>query len=89
MVYRLCHKTDGGMKTVRDTHQDLAACFVWKQVGIGYLSLDSKLVEAWHVCCVWHHCGGRVEMKSKTDGSLRRAASESSTQLYCFLCIRP
>jgi hypothetical protein len=26
-VCRLCHKTDGRMKTVRGTHRDLAACF--------------------------------------------------------------
>jgi hypothetical protein len=38
-VYRLCHKTDGG-RSARDTRRDLAACFVWKQVGIGFTSLD-------------------------------------------------
>jgi hypothetical protein len=30
-VCRLRHKTDGG-RSARDTHQDLAACFTWKQV---------------------------------------------------------
>jgi hypothetical protein len=30
-VYRLRHKTDGGM-SVRDTRRDLPACFMWKQV---------------------------------------------------------
>jgi hypothetical protein len=30
-VCRLRHKTDGG-RSARDTRQDLAACFVWKQV---------------------------------------------------------
>jgi hypothetical protein len=30
-VYRLHHKTDGG-RSARDTHQDLATCFTWKQV---------------------------------------------------------
>jgi hypothetical protein len=34
-VYRLRHKTDKGMLT-RDTHQDLAACFAWKQVRLGF-----------------------------------------------------
>jgi hypothetical protein len=30
-----------------------------------------------------------VEIKLKTDRSIRRAASDSSTQLYRFHCIRP
>jgi hypothetical protein len=30
-IYRLCHKTNGEM-LARDTCQDLAACFTWKQV---------------------------------------------------------
>jgi hypothetical protein len=30
-------------------HQDLAACFTWKQVGLGFPSLASRLVEAWMV----------------------------------------
>jgi hypothetical protein len=45
-VCRLHHKTDGMMKTVWDTHRDLAACFMWKQVGLGFFSLASRLVEA-------------------------------------------
>jgi hypothetical protein len=31
LVCRLRHKTDGG-RTAQDTHQDLMACFGWKQV---------------------------------------------------------
>jgi hypothetical protein len=30
-VCQLCHKTDGG-RSARDTRQNLATCFVWKQV---------------------------------------------------------
>jgi hypothetical protein len=41
----LCHKTDG-RATAWDTRQDLAACFVWKQVGLGFPSLASRLSEA-------------------------------------------
>jgi hypothetical protein len=37
-VYQLCHKTDGG-RSVRDTRRNLAACFVWKQVLLGFPSL--------------------------------------------------
>jgi hypothetical protein len=37
-VYRLRHKTDGGRST-QDTHRDLAACFTWKQVWLGFPSL--------------------------------------------------
>jgi hypothetical protein len=44
-VYRLCHKTNEGM-TTQDTRRDLAACFVWKQVTLGFLNLASRLAEA-------------------------------------------
>jgi hypothetical protein len=37
-VCRLRHKTDGG-RSARDTRQDLAACFTWKQVWLGFSSL--------------------------------------------------
>jgi hypothetical protein len=37
-VCQLLHKTDG-VKSARDTRRDLAACFVWKQVWLGFLSL--------------------------------------------------
>jgi hypothetical protein len=38
-VCRLRHKTDGG-RSAWDTHQDLAACFAWKQVWLGFSSLS-------------------------------------------------
>jgi hypothetical protein len=44
LVYRLHHKTDGRV-TVWDTCQDLAACFTWKQVWLGFPSLASRLTE--------------------------------------------
>jgi hypothetical protein len=34
-VCRLRHKTDGG-RSERDTRRDLAACFMWKQVWLGF-----------------------------------------------------
>jgi hypothetical protein len=37
-VCRLRLKTDGG-RSARDKHRDLAACFTWKQVGLGFTSL--------------------------------------------------
>jgi hypothetical protein len=37
-ICRLCHKTDGG-RSARDTCQDLAACFMWKQVWLGFPNL--------------------------------------------------
>jgi hypothetical protein len=43
-VCRLLHKTDGRVM-VYDTRQDLAACFAWKQVGLGFPSLTSRLAE--------------------------------------------
>jgi hypothetical protein len=48
-------------------------------------SLASRLVEARHRWCTWHHRGGHVEMKAKTNGSMRRAASDSSTATLSFL----
>jgi hypothetical protein len=46
MICRLCHKTNGRVKTARVTYQDLAACFTWKQVGLEFPSLASGLVAA-------------------------------------------
>jgi hypothetical protein len=89
MVYRLHHKIDGRMKMVRDTRRDLAASFVWKWVRLGFPSLASRLAEAQREWCMWHHRGGRVEIKSKTDGSMRWAASDSSIPTLPFCCIRP
>jgi hypothetical protein len=37
-VCQLRHRTDGG-RSARDTHRDLAACFTWKQVWLGFFSL--------------------------------------------------
>jgi hypothetical protein len=37
-VCRLRHKIDGG-RSARDTRRDLVACFAWKQVSLGFLSL--------------------------------------------------
>jgi hypothetical protein len=37
-VCRLRHKIDGG-RSAWDTRRDLVACFMWKQVWLGFLSL--------------------------------------------------
>jgi hypothetical protein len=63
----------------RDAHQDLAACFTWKQVGLRFPSLVLRLVEAWRGWCTWHHRRGHLEFKLKIDGLMRQAASDSST----------
>jgi hypothetical protein len=44
-VCRLRHKTDGGRST-QDTRRDLASCFTWKQVRVGFSSLTLRLAEA-------------------------------------------
>jgi hypothetical protein len=44
LVCRLRHKPDGGRST-QDTGQDLVACFMWKQVWIGFPSLARRLEE--------------------------------------------
>jgi hypothetical protein len=36
---RLRHKTDGG-RSARDMHRDIAACFAWKKVWLGFFSLN-------------------------------------------------
>jgi hypothetical protein len=58
-ICRLRHKTDGRMKTAWDTRRDLADCFTWKQVGLEFPSLASRLVEAQRGWCRWH--GDQVE----------------------------
>jgi hypothetical protein len=83
-VYRLCHKTDGKIKTVRGTHRDLAVCFTWKRVRLEFFSLASRLVEARHGWWTWFHRGGYVELKLKMDGSMRQAASDSSILTLLF-----
>jgi hypothetical protein len=45
LVCRLCHKTDGG-RSAQDTRRDLAACFTWKQVWLGFPSLAGRLAKA-------------------------------------------
>jgi hypothetical protein len=41
-------QTEGRMKMTWGIHRDLAACFAWKQVGLGFFSLASRLAEAQH-----------------------------------------
>jgi hypothetical protein len=64
-VCRLRHKIEGRMKTAWGTRRDLVACFAWKQVGLGFPSLASRLVVARHKWCTWHHHRGLVEVKPK------------------------
>jgi hypothetical protein len=77
-VCRLRHKTDGG-RSAWETYQDLAAFFAWKQVWLGF----SVWPEDWwrhdDGWCTWHHYGGCVRGKFKTDGSMRQAASDPTT----------
>jgi hypothetical protein len=44
-IYRLRHKIDGG-RSAWDTCRDVATCFTWKEVGLGFPSLPSRPVEA-------------------------------------------
>jgi hypothetical protein len=44
-ICRLHHKINRG-RSAWGTHQNLAACFAWKQVTLGFLSLASRLLEA-------------------------------------------
>jgi hypothetical protein len=75
MVCRLCHKTDGRMKMAWDMGRDLAACFTWKQVRLGFPSFASKLVkeQRWvvHMASSWRPRGS----KAKTVGSMVSGAA--------------
>jgi hypothetical protein len=57
---------------VRDTRRDLV------EVGLVFPSLASRLVEAQRGWCTWDHNEGCVELKLKTDESIRRTALDSS-----------
>jgi hypothetical protein len=63
-VYRLHHKTDRE-RLAWDTRWDLTACFTWKQVGLGFPCLTSKLVEARlrlvYIASSWKSCGVEAE----------------------------
>jgi hypothetical protein len=83
-ICQLRHKIDGMMKTAWDTRRDLAACFAWKQVELGFPNPASRLVEAPRKWCTWHHHGGRVEMKLKMDGSMWWAPLDPSTPTFLF-----
>jgi hypothetical protein len=61
------------------------ACFAWKQVGLGFLILASRVLEARRGWCMWHHRTGCIKVKLKTDGSMRRAASDSAILTLSFL----
>jgi hypothetical protein len=59
--------------------RDLAACFVGKQVGLGFPSLPQNWQRRDGGWCTWHHHVGCVEVKLKTDGSMRWATSDPAT----------
>jgi hypothetical protein len=75
------------MKTVLDTRRDLSACFAWKQVGLEFSSLASRLVEAQRGWCMWHHHEDRVKVKSKMGGSMQWAALDSSAPTLLFFIV--
>jgi hypothetical protein len=71
-------------RTAWDTRWDLAACFAWK-VGLGFSSLSQNWWRSDDGWCTWHHHRGHIKMKSKTDESMRWAASDPSTLTLSFL----
>jgi hypothetical protein len=78
-VCRLRHKIDVRLKTAWSTHRDLAACYTWKQVGLGFHSLPQNFQRRDGGWCTWHHRGGHVRIKSKTNGLMRWAALDLAT----------
>jgi hypothetical protein len=67
-----------------NTCRGLEACFAWKQVGLGFPGLASRLGKVRHEWCIWHHHRGCVELKLKMDRSMRWAVSKSSTPTLLF-----
>jgi hypothetical protein len=55
-----------------------------EEVGLGFPSLASRLVEAWHIWCTRHHYRGCVELKLKTDESIRWAVLDPATLTLSF-----
>jgi hypothetical protein len=53
-----------------------AACFVAKQVGLGFLDFSQNWRRRDGVSCTWHHRGGHVEVKQKTVGSMALGAAQ-------------
>jgi hypothetical protein len=89
LVCRLRHKTDGG-RLAWDTRRDLAACFTWKQVRLGFSSLPSRLAE------VWRRVGAHDTITEVASESSRRRTGRCDRlrqillPLFCrFCCISP
>jgi hypothetical protein len=82
-VCRLRHKTNGGRST-QDTRRDLAACFVWKHVGLGFPSLPQNWQRRNGRWCTWHHRGGRMRIRLKTNGLMWWATSDPTTLTLLF-----
>jgi hypothetical protein len=77
-------KSMSGWRWCEDMCRHLVACFIAKQVGIGFPSLASRLAKARREWCTWHHRRGCIEMKAKTDRSMWQAVSDSSTPILLF-----
>jgi hypothetical protein len=73
----------------RDMRRDLAVCFTWKHIRLGFPSLPQNWQRHDGGWCTWHHHGCYVDVKLKTDGLMRWAASDSATHVLPFLCIMP
>jgi hypothetical protein len=87
MVCRLRYKTDG-RRMMWDTHWDLAPCFTWKQDRLGVPNLSQNWWRRDTGWCMWHHRGGRVEVKPKM-GRCNGLHWTLLPQLYYFCCIWP
>jgi hypothetical protein len=70
--------------TAQDTRQDIAAYFAWKQVNLGFPSLPQNWQRHDGGWCTWHHRGGCIAVKSKMNGSMRRATSDPATLALLF-----
>jgi hypothetical protein len=69
---------------VLDTRQDLAACVAWKEVALAFHSLPQNWWRRDDTWCTWCHREGLVGIKSKTDESMRQAASDPAILTLSF-----
>jgi hypothetical protein len=80
-VCRLRHKTDGRMELVRGTHRDLVACFTWKQVGLGFPTLASRLEEV-----QWRMVHMAPSRRSRVDEDEDRRVDVMGYVRLCYPC---
>jgi hypothetical protein len=66
------------------TRRDPTACFACEQARLEVPSLDLRLVEARHGCCMWHDRAGPIKLKLKTEMLMHWVVSDPATLTLSF-----